>query len=201
MRSEEVRYLPRQVDRRLELVLEIAEALRVRLASLVRVGLGSGRGLSFRLANPCRPGAQGLQILVVITVPLDEVKELGAVFLPVILVQVERRPLAANDTELHAQERRQEDRLASGRPHPHGREKRPGRSRLVAVVERQRRLLAPGEDLTMRPVRLQRQGLQHSYPATTGQRPLSYPLRTRFGGGPGEPSPCSSWCCRLLGEM
>ena len=45
--------------------------------------------------------------------PLDEVKELGAVFLPVVLVEVERRPLAADSTELHAQEGRQDQRLTA----------------------------------------------------------------------------------------
>ena len=51
--------------------------------------------------------------------------------------------------------------LAFGRPYPHGREKRLAGSQLMGVVERQRRMLAPGEDLAIWSIRLQGKGFKH----------------------------------------
>ena len=93
VRPQEVRHLPRQVGRWLELVLEIAEALWVRLAWLVRFGWRGRRSRGFRPANPGSPGAQGLQVLVVVTVPIDEVEKLDAVFVLVVVPPTLSMPL------------------------------------------------------------------------------------------------------------
>ena len=68
--------LPGQVDRRLELGLEVAETLGVRLQPLAGVARRLDR-IGLRLAQLLLPAGQGRDTLAVVAVALDEIEEPG----------------------------------------------------------------------------------------------------------------------------